>query len=133
MKDRSLYDMGVEVDGTKPVMTLSTCNTVGAAQGKAVVMHAVQGERLDSEKRLRHILSPDRSRPRAAYRANKAVALAFLVPAGLFGLAAKGPGGTAERTGRTAAGSLLSVRWPYREKFPQKNRTEMKKGKPARS
>ena len=50
MKDRSLYDMGVEVDGTKPVMTLSTCNTVGAAQGNRVVMHAVQGERLDSEK-----------------------------------------------------------------------------------
>ena len=50
MKDRSLYDMGVEVDGTKPVMTLSTCNTVGAAQGNRVVMYAVQGERLDSEK-----------------------------------------------------------------------------------
>ena len=47
MKDRSLYDMGVEVDGTLPVMTLSTCNTVGAAQGHRVVLHAVRGQRLD--------------------------------------------------------------------------------------
>lgn len=49
MKDRSLYDMGVEVDGSKPVMTLSTCATTGKDEGVRVVMHAVQGQRLDQE------------------------------------------------------------------------------------
>ena len=49
MKDRSLYDMGVTPDGTKPVMTLSTCATTGADAGIRVVVHGVQGQRLDQE------------------------------------------------------------------------------------
>lgn len=47
MKERSLYDMGVEVDGSKPVMTLSTCATTGKDEGVRVVIHSVQGQRLD--------------------------------------------------------------------------------------
>lgn len=49
MKDRSLYDMGIDPDGTKPVMTLSTCATTGTDSGVRVVIHAVQGQRLDKE------------------------------------------------------------------------------------
>lgn len=49
MKDRSLYDMGVTPDGTKPVMTLSTCATTGKDAGVRVVVHGVQGQRLDQQ------------------------------------------------------------------------------------
>lgn len=46
MKDRSLYDMGVEVDGTKPVMTLSTCATSTTDSDIRIVVHGVQGQQL---------------------------------------------------------------------------------------
>ena len=49
MKERSLYDMGGTPDGTKPVMTLSTCATTGKDEGIRVVVHAVQGQRLDQQ------------------------------------------------------------------------------------
>lgn len=46
MKARSLYDMGIEVDGTKPVMTLSTCATAATDSDIRIVVHGVQGQQL---------------------------------------------------------------------------------------
>ncbi len=47
MKDRSAWPVGLRPDGTAPVMTLSTCTSVGAEQGHRITLHAVRGERLD--------------------------------------------------------------------------------------
>ena len=46
MKARSLYDMGTEVDGTRPVMTLSTCATATTDSDVRIVVHGVQGQQL---------------------------------------------------------------------------------------
>lgn len=47
MKGRSAWPVGPQPDGTAPVMTLSTCTSVGAEQGHRITLHAVQGQRLD--------------------------------------------------------------------------------------
>lgn len=46
LQESSLYQTGITVDGTQPVLTLSTCDAVGAAQGNRLVLHAVRGEQL---------------------------------------------------------------------------------------
>lgn len=46
LQESSLYDMGISVDGTQPVITLSTCDSIGASQGSRLVLHAVRGNQL---------------------------------------------------------------------------------------
>lgn len=50
MKERSARALGSKPDGTRPVMTLSTCTSVGAEAGHRITLHAVQGDRLDQLK-----------------------------------------------------------------------------------
>lgn len=49
MKERSAWPLGPQPDGTRPVMTLSTCTSVGAEEGHRITLHAVQSERLDQQ------------------------------------------------------------------------------------
>ena len=47
METRTLYPMEARADGERPVLTLSTCDSAGAARGNRVALHAVQAARPD--------------------------------------------------------------------------------------